>query len=263
MNVFAFIKNLFKKNKKIGLALGSGGAKGIAHVGALTAFSEAGIRFDMVAGTSIGSIVGAMYCLGYTPQKMLKVIKDYNLSARISVIKMAIGKDSLENALNEILGDKNFSDTQVPFRAVACDLGSGEEIVMGSGSLKKALAASSAVPPVFRPVHRMGRKLVDGAFLNSVPCDVVRRLGADVVIGLSLHNYPNNDNLKRYADLLYPKNGIKKTDRLIQIRQADYAIYFPLDDYGASSVGAYNEIFEIGYQTTKRNVDKILKIIDG
>lgn len=264
MSIFSFFKRLFvRRKRKTGLALGSGGAKGIAHIGALKAFEEAGVSFDMVAGTSIGSIVGAMYSLGYSSYEMLKITEEYNLSSRISVLKMAIGKDSLENALDSILGEKTFADTLLPFRAIACDVNSGEEVVMGTGSLSKALAASSAVPPVFRPVHRMGRKLVDGAFVNAVPADAVKNLGADVVIALSLHDYHSNDNLKKYADVVYPKNGIKLADRLKQISEADYTIYFPLDKFNSASVNDYEEIYRIGYETTKSKMNEILNVLNG
>ncbi len=262
MSIFSFFKRLFNKpKKKIGLALGSGGAKGIAHVGALKAFEEEGISFDMVAGTSIGSIAGALYALGYTSDEMLKIMEEYNFSSRISVLKMAIGKDSLENTLDSLLGGKTFSDTLLPFRAVACDVNSGEEVVMDSGSLSKALSASSAVPPVFRPVYLEGRKLVDGAFVNAVPADVVKNLGADVVIALSLHDYSSNENLKKYADVLYPNNGIKKANRLENIKYADYAVYFPLDKYGSASVTDYREIYNIGYETAKSHMAEIKKVI--
>ncbi len=264
MGLLTFFKRIFSKKRiRLGLALGSGGAKGAAHLGALKAFEEENIRFDLVAGTSIGSIVGAMYALNYTTDQMIKILEEYNLSDRINILKMTLSKDSLENTLEKILGDKTFSDTLIPLRAVACDVNTGDEVVMGTGSLSKALSASSAIPPVFRPVHRMGRKLVDGAYVNAVPSDVVKSLGADVVISIALHNYSSNRNIKRYADLLYRGNGIKEADRLKQLAYSDYTVFLPLDEYTSADVKNFSEMYQIGYETVKDHMDEIKAVINN
>ncbi len=262
MGLLSFIKGLFiKKKPKLGLALGSGGAKGAAHLGALKAFEEENIKFDMVSGTSIGSIVGAMYALNYSVEDMVKILETYDLTDRINLLKMTLKKDSLETTLENVFGDKTFSDTLLPFRAIACDINSGEEVVMSTGTLYKALAASSAIPPVFKPVHRMGRKLVDGAFINAVPSDAVKKLGADVVVSVALHDYESNDNIKKYVDLLYRGNGIAEGSRFNGLKDSDFTLYPPLDKFSSASVTSFNEMFDIGYETAKANMEAIKKII--
>ena len=139
MRFLTFLKNLFiKKPIKIGLALGSGGAKGAAHLGALKAFEEEGITFDVVAGTSIGAVVGAMYALKYTADDMIKIIQNYTSNEKISLLKLTLSKDAGEVNLLKLIGDKEFDDLALPFKCVACDLGTGDEIVLSEGSLAKA-----------------------------------------------------------------------------------------------------------------------------
>ncbi len=263
MGLFGFLKRIFtKKQVKIGIALGSGGAKGAAHLGAIKAFEEEGIQFSFVTGTSIGSIIGALYALNYTTEQMIKILEEYDITDRINILKMTLTKDSLENTLEKIFGDKTFADTFIPLRAVACDLDTGEEVVMGTGSLKKALSASSAIPPVFRAVNRMGRRLLDGAYVNAVPCDVCKSLGSDVVIGIALHNYPSNRNIKRYADLLYRGNGIKEGNRL-NFDSSDYTLILPLDNYTSANLKNFNEMYQIGYDTVKDHMEEIKKVISS
>lgn len=264
MGLLSFLKGLFTKKKpKIGLCLGSGGAKGAGHLGVLKAFEEENIKFDMVSGASIGSIVGGMYALNYDVKDMIRIFETFNFTDKISLLKMTLKKEPLESLLEGIFGDKTFSDTRLPFRAVACDINSGEEVVMGTGLLYKATAASSAIPPIFRPVHRMGRKLVDGAFINAVPADAVKSLGADVVISISLHDEPSNEKIKRYADLLYKGNQIPLGDRFKGLKDSDYTLFLPLEDFTSASIKDFNEMFDIGYNTAKAHMDEIKKLLNG
>lgn len=264
MGLFSFLTRLFgKKTLKVGLALGSGGAKGAALIGALKALKEEGVNFDFVAGTSIGSIVGALYALDYDTDEMIRIWETYDLTNRINLLKMTFKKDSLENTLEEIFGDKTFQDTLIPFRAIATDVNTGEEVVMCTGKLSKALAASAAIPPVFKPVHRNGRKLVDGAFVNAVPCDVVKNLGADVVVSIALHDHASNDGIKKYLDIFYRGNGIKKGDRLWQLEYSDCKISPDLSKFTTADVKSFGKMYEIGYDAVKNNIASIKKTVCG
>ena len=198
--------NIFKRNKeienegkvqinrkiKIGLALGGGGSRGIAHIGALKAFEELGIKFDYIAGTSSGSVVGALYAFGKTPEeieKIAKTVKKKDITrGSIPVLKPVKG-EKLENALNQIFGDITvFSELKIPFCAVCTDLRTGREIDFDYGNLAKVLSASCAVPAVFAPVVYEDMHLVDGGLRNNVPADVVRNMGANVVFAIDVNH---------------------------------------------------------------------------
>ena len=258
MRFLTFLKNLFiKKPVKIGLALGSGGAKGAAHLGALKAFEEEGIAFDVVAGTSIGAVVGAMYALKYTADDMIKIIQNYTSSEKISLLKFTLSKDAGEVNLLKLIGDKEFDDLALPFKCVACDLGTGDEIVLSEGSLAKAIASSSAIPPVFKPVVFNGKRLVDGAYVNAVPADVVKSMGADVVISVALHKVETNQSIVKYLDILERGHGVKVQNRLKGLTNSDYTLYPPLDEFTSSDIKHFKTMYLLGYECAKNHMDEI------
>ncbi|MBP5372872.1 MAG: patatin-like phospholipase family protein [Clostridia bacterium] len=203
-----------KKHVRIGLALGSGGAKGFALIGALKAFEEEGIKFDVVAGTSIGSIVGAMYACGYSWSEMFSFLREFNVLSPSNLVALTLKRATVASILDGMLGGKHFEETLLPFAAIATDINKGEEVIMKHGSLATALAASSAIPPIFKPVERNGVKLVDGAYVNSVPSDVVKEMGADVVIGVSLSDTDFNTGIKIALDNAYKGNKVPICNRL-------------------------------------------------
>ncbi|HUQ85436.1 MAG TPA: patatin-like phospholipase family protein [Candidatus Limnocylindrales bacterium] len=175
---------------KIGLALGSGGAKGLAHIGVLKALSGAGIKIDYIAGTSIGSLIGAYYAANPSMEKLedfilgLNALQGYRLFDPI--MKGGIIKgDKIELLINSILKDANFDNLRIPFAAVATDMKSAEEVILRSGDLAKAVRASISVPPVFTPVTFGKKSLADGGLSDPVPVEVVKGMGADIVIAVN------------------------------------------------------------------------------
>ncbi len=176
---------------KIGLALGGGSARGWAHIGVIHALEEAGVAVDVVAGTSIGAIVGGCWLAGRLPalegfarevtkRRMLQLM-DFSLSGR-----GLIGGHRLGGLLNEHLGGKRIEDLPASFTAVATELGTGHEIWLSSGPMVDAIRASYALPGIFTPIGVGGRWLVDGALVNPVPVSVCRASGARVVIAVNL-----------------------------------------------------------------------------
>ena len=159
--------------KVLGLSLGSGGAKGVAHIGALAAFSEAGVKFDIVGGTSIGSVMAALYALGYTPREMLMIIKETGFCKTSTFLDFKFRKKSLKKFLDYAIGDRTFNDLKIPYFCVAADLYSGEQVVLTEGDLNSALAASCAIPPIFSAVEIGGRFLVDGALKASGTVEII------------------------------------------------------------------------------------------
>lgn len=245
--------------RKYGLALGSGGAKGIVHIGALQALYEEGITFSCVSGTSIGSIIAGMYALGYTAREMIGVIEEMNLNKTKWLIDMKLKGISLADQLKDIIGEKTFDDLKIPYRAVATNIDTGEEEVISKGDLCLAMAASSAIPPMFKPVEFDGKRLVDGAFTNSIPADVCKKMGADYILGIDL----SADNPMNFAALsvlnhFYKDNKIKKRSRSYNgYRFANVIIAPDLRKYNMFAVQNSDVLFDIGYTLVKNNINFI------
>jgi NTE family protein len=179
----------------VGLALSSGGARGIAHVGVLHVLEEEGIPIDLVAGTSAGSLFGALYAAGLSLDEITdfalglkdKVdlrgwLWDFNLPPRSGLIR---GQRTL-NYIDKTLGSKTFSDLKVPLYIVAADILSGEEVIFDSGSVAEAVRASLSVIGVFSPAFVQGRYLIDGGAVNPVPTDILAQKDADIIIASSV-----------------------------------------------------------------------------
>ena len=188
--------------KKLGLVLGGGGARGLAHIGVLQVLEENHIPIHLIAGTSMGAIVGALYASGISPKamceeahlgsKFMRIIQliDFELIRGGYLFK---GK-RIRKLLAGYLGkERQFSELRVPFSAVAVDLLTGREVVLMEGNVVDAVRASMAVPGVFAPVEMGGKLLADGGVLNNVPVDVACQMGAEVVIAVDvLPDYSQN-----------------------------------------------------------------------
>ena len=179
-----------RRRRKIGLALSGGGARGIAHLGVLSVLLEAEIIPDFVAGTSAGSVAGALFCRGWSPQQMLRLVRSLNL--------LHLGRPSLrrpglldgtrfEELFRQLVGDLSFADLSIPLAVVACDLLSGEKVVLRQGPLARAVRASCSVPGIFDPVEMGPYLLIDGGVVDNLPATVVRDMGADYVIAVDVH----------------------------------------------------------------------------
>lgn len=177
--------------RRVGLALGGGAARGIAHVGVIEVLEENSIPIDCIAGTSAGSIVGGMYAAGLTTADMREIVHGLSWMevASLSLPKLGLlNFDRVIPWIEECLGNRSvtFDELQMPFAAVAADITSGELVAINEGRLAEALRASSSVPGIFTPMRFRGRLLVDGGVLNNLPVSVARRLGADYVIAVDL-----------------------------------------------------------------------------
>lgn len=179
--------------KKLGLVLGSGAARGWAHVGVLRGLEEIGLKPDVVAGCSVGALVGGAYLVGALKEleawarelKPLSALKSFSLGvARGGLVNTAPAFRAFHAY------DQRIEDLPIRFGAVAADLGTGEEVWLTEGSLIEAARASSAIPVIFHAVRRDGRWLVDGALANPAPVSLARTLGADIVISVDLNAVP-------------------------------------------------------------------------
>lgn len=188
---------------KIGIALGSGVARGWAHIGVLKALARAGIEPDIVSGTSIGSLVGGCYLANKLPpledfarsltRRRLLGLVDFRFRS-----SGLIGDAKLETLMREYLGDIRIEDLDRTFVAVATELATGHELWLREGNLVQAIRASYALPGVFAPVPIDNRWLIDGAIVNPVPVSVTRALGARLVIAVNLNTDPFDPATRRH-----------------------------------------------------------------
>ncbi len=181
-----------KKKKMIGLALGSGGAKGFAHIGVIQALSDAGIEIGMIAGTSVGALVGAYLASHREISSLAEKIADKNFWKNSLYLfdpawKGGVIKgEKLESLIDEWVGAENFEQLAIPFSAVATDLNTGAPNAFKKGRLAPAIRASFCVPGFFKPVMVNGTQFADGGLSDPVPDDVARRMGADIVVSVNL-----------------------------------------------------------------------------
>lgn len=188
------MNSLTHKTPKIGLALGGGGARGIAHIGVLKALQEESIPIDMIAGTSAGAVIGSCYAkernvtileeiaLGMDWKKLFSLV-DFNL---LLLGKGLVHGRKVKALLSSIIGNTKFEDLEIPLAVVAADAQTTEEIVINEGSVIEAVRASISMPVIFTPVKWGNKFLVDGGIVNAVPVDVVRNMGAEVIIAVNV-----------------------------------------------------------------------------
>lgn len=178
-----------EQTRKIGLALGGGGGKGSAHIGVLTALEALHVPIDVITGTSIGGLVGALYAVGYQPYQIEQWFQRATMRRildRDPTNGGFIGTRKIEQLLREAFGSRTFADASPPLALVAVDIVRGSEVIIRDGPLVDAVLASTAIPGLFPPVTRGEQLLVDGGVLNNVPVDVAQMLGAGRVIGVDL-----------------------------------------------------------------------------
>lgn len=176
--------------KRLGLALSGGAARGMAHVGVLQVLDEAGLPIACIAGTSAGSLAGAVYAAGLRGQRLAELalaIRWRDLARPVRSRRGFFSFAPLESYLGRLLGGCTMDQLEMPYAAVAADLLTGQAVVLAEGPVARAVRASCSVPVLVTPVEIGGRHLVDGAMANNLPISVVRDLGADVVVAVNLH----------------------------------------------------------------------------
>lgn len=176
--------------RSIGLALGGGAARGLAHIGVLKALEEMGIKPSYIAGTSSGSIIGALYAAGVNVDEMTTAAHETawrNLVRPVVPRRSLVSADRMKAYLEQLLGNRTFAQLNIPFAAVAVDLISGEKVVLQEGSVAEAVVASCSIPGIFPPVEWQDHLLVDGGVLENVPYATVRAMGAERIIAVDLY----------------------------------------------------------------------------
>lgn len=250
--------------QKIGLALSGGGARGFGHLGALKAFEELGVEFDAVAGTSVGALVGALYCYGYKSDEIIeRALKLKIKDIRTSKIVFVPSKTSkYEEFIMSLMGDIDIADLRKKFGAVAVDMVTGEEIVFTEGRLCKVVAGSCAVPMVFDCVKYEDMNLMDGGLANTIPADVPKMLGCDKVIAVDINKYRGRgtESTKLFDLVLASIRILMKANCLKGKINADILIEPDLKDFKSTSFDGAEEMIKEGYNAVMRQKDEILQM---
>ncbi len=177
------------KRKRVGLALGGGVARGLAHIGVLAAFEEHDIPVDYVSGTSMGAMVGAAYCAGIEIPQLLEIASSSSWR-RISSLTWPhqglLSFQKMEAWMIDTIGDMDVRDLVIPFAAMATDIETGDPFMLREGPVAKVVRISCSVPGVVEPVQYHGRLLCDGGISDNLPVDAARQLGAEYVIGVDV-----------------------------------------------------------------------------
>jgi len=249
-------------NTKVGLALGGGGAKGVAHIGVLKALEEANVKVDYVSGTSVGAMVAAMYAFNVSVDTLANIARDLTLS-HITTFKFNktgfFTADPLREILIDHLGEVNIEDAAIPLSIIATDINSGEEVVFTEGPLADAVCASASIPGVYIPMQLEGRTLVDGGIVQSVPVRAVKAMGAGVIIASRLGGIGRYEEPKNVLDVMRNAFDIALSHRTQEeLKQADLLIAMDLSDFSiADNTDRYEELYAIGQDTAAKQLAKM------
>ena len=256
----------FKKKKKlkVGLALSGGGARGFAHLGALKAFEEFGVKFDYVCGTSAGSLVGAFYCAGYSYSQIFELASNLKMKdIRTSKLVFVPSKtEKLEELITENLGDINIEDLKIPFSAVAVDLKTTDEICLTKGNLAKAVAGSCCVPGIFQPVEYNNRLLCDGGLKNTLPADIPKLFDCDYVVGVDVNKSRlYGTNSAKVWDVLACSMRILMESNVVKgYEYSDIILKPETKRFRSTRTEGYLDMIEEGYREAINKMPEIMKI---
>jgi len=272
---------------RVGVALGGGGAKGLAHIPMLEVLEKAGIRPCAVAGTSIGAIIGALYASGMSPGAMREAVDELTRVPRtfrdliragqngqlfdwLDFIDLDIARGSLLNIekflsdFEKVVGVSRFEDLQIPLKVVATDFWKREEVIFASGELGPAIAASFALPGIFKPMVEDGRVLIDGGLVNPVPYDTLQE-DCDVVIAIDVigHRKPGEDLLPSYTESLFNSFQIAQKAVLkskFRIRPPDIYVDVAIEGVKVLEFHRVREIYEQTASACKELEEKLAAI---
>lgn len=281
---------------KLGIALSGGGARGFAHIGMLKAFEEHGITVDYIAGTSIGSIIGGLYAVGYTVQEIEQAAKQIKwndlvfyapkrtdlflgqkqditsslFQVRFEGLKPYIPQalsagQRLTNILNDFAVNsicnfqKDFDRFKIPFRSVTTDFLTGETVVLDSGNLNEAMLASMSIPLLFTPVEIEGRHLVEGGLTNNIPVDIIEEMGSDITVTINTVS-----PLRKKDDLFLPWEqadqviGImQRSSNESQLKRSNVVIEPNLNYRLPTDFSNIDNVINTGYEASLEKIDEI------
>lgn len=259
-----------REGPSVGLALGSGAARGLAHIGVVKTLFDAGVKVDLITGCSIGAVVGGMVACGIPCEEIARIASTINRLRMLSYtdltlpIKGLMSGQRIQSFLSEQCGDMATEDTPIPFVAAATDVLTGEEMVLDSGSLIDGMRASFSIPGLFVPHKVSGRLLVDGGLVNPVPVDYLRLARIDVCIAVNV--VPRVD--RRYIeepsaiDILLNAFDIMQHRVILSRNQpADIEICPSVEQVSGIEFWQAKELIRLGEEAARDNIRKILEAI--
>jgi NTE family protein len=266
--------------KRIGLVLGGGAARGVAHVGVLQTLEENGIYPSVIAGTSVGALVGGLYAAGVSSPRLAALVRDIKwldlVSVRLPTVNWTdlartipmglVDLDKLIEWIDQVLGGPvAIEQLNLPYAAVATDLLTGEIVVMNEGSLAEAIRASCSVPGVFTPYHRNGRLLVDGVVVNNLPVSVAQDLGADYVIAVDLLPLIGDAQVEPRNVVELSMTALFMLARATQIEQdlADTLIAPAIKHINLADLSAGEVLLEAGRRAAEAALPRIQAALTG
>ncbi len=284
-----FSQNKNPEDIKVGLVLSGGGAKGFAHIGALKAIEAAGVRIDYIGGTSTGAIVGGLYAAGYTAVQIdsifkatdfVELIQDdiprsaktffekdeaekYAITLPFDNFKIALPTSiskgqNVYNLFSKLTSHVNdvddFNDLPIPFFCVATNVETGKETILNKGYLPRAVTASGALPTLFNPVMLGDSLYVDGGVTNNYPIEEVRRMGADIIIGIDVQDsLKTREDLKNAIAILNQIGNYKTIEDMVEKRkETDIYIHPNISEYSVVSFDDKNDIIDVGEKEARR-----------
>lgn len=256
--------------KTLGLALGSGGSRGVAHIGFLRALEETGVKPDFITGSSMGAVVGAAYASGMTIEKMKEAV----FSLRILDLLTFTGKrggvsgtKKIRELLIKYIGDITFAELKIPFRCYAVDMISQKLIEFSSGSVIDAVVASASIPVIFHPLEKDGMRLIDGGILERVPVSQVKQMGADVVVGVDvLGRRDASEDAPNVLKMLIETIDVMDNHRTARRKEdfkdiIDFWLEPELGNMSQYDLRQIRFAYEKGYELGKANANDIRKAL--
>ncbi len=288
-----------QKKPKIGLVLSGGGAKGFAHIGVLKVLEEAGVKIDYIGGTSMGAVIGGLYASGYNASQIDSIFQATNFNELLNDFiprssknfyekrndelyalvlpfnKLKIGiPEALSkgmynyNLLSRITRNvrhiRDFNKLPIPFLCIGTNIETGEQVLLNKGNLAQAMIASSAFPSLFSPVEIDGKLLVDGGVINNYPIEEVRKLGAEIIIGVDVQDdLLDRNQLKDATRILVQITNLQSIERMKKnVKQTDVYIKPDIKNYGVVSFDKGKEIIRKGEEATFSVYEKIKLLVD-
>jgi len=258
------------KRPKIGLALGSGGSRGLAHIGVIKALEENNIPIDFIAGSSIGAMAGGFYAAGLSIKKMEEISLETNWRRMFSLVdphlkQGLISGEKVKTFIEGYVDGKKIEDCKIPFVAVATDLKTGEIVILNKGEMAQAIRASISIPLVFKPVEIDGKTLADGGLSAPVPVEIVRGMGADIIIAINLDKHYHDEEWKPWwYDIANGSlNILRHHLALSNVASADMVINIDVgkNNYWYQFINGQDKILT-GEKATKEILPRLQEIIN-
>ncbi len=256
-----------KKKPKVGLALGSGGARGFAHIGVLKVFGEHGIPIDLMAGSSMGSLIAALYANNIEPHMMEKLAMHLKRKHWLDIIVPNLGfvaGQKIKELIRLLTHGKNIEDLSKPLAVVATDIETGERVVFREGPVDQAVRASISIPGIFVPERVGDRLLVDGGVIDRVPITVTKEMGADIVIAVDVAHFDVKMKVGSIFDVIAQTIDVMEREILRhRMLSADLVIRPEVGHYSSIAYSGIQEIIAEGEKAALEHVDRVKELIEN